>query len=95
MSRDKLPEALIPAVGVLGVAALAAGSAFGWADALWLCWFGLFALLEGNALLNEAEGDTLSEKTRQWMRTKTPAGRFGFLALLGTACTWYAVHILG
>lgn len=95
MSRDKLPVALIPAVGVAAAAALAVGPAFGWADAAWLLWLGLFAVLEGNAIANETEGDTLSEKTRQWMRTKTPAGRFGFLALLGTACTWYAVHILG
>ena len=95
MTRGKMPAALIPAAAIIGFAALAAGPAFGWADALWICWGALFALLEGNAVLNKTEGNTLSERTRAWFRTKTPAGRFGFTALLVTFVAWFIPHILG
>ena len=59
-----MPVALIPAAAIIGFAALAAGPAFGWADALWICWGALFALLEGNVVLNETDGDTLRQTTR-------------------------------
>lgn len=89
-----MPLYLIPAVAVAGLGVLAAGVTFGWADALWLAWAALFAILEGNAIANETDGDTLSERLRLWFHTKTPAGRFGFAAVIVTLTAWLIPHIL-
>lgn len=94
MRMSKMHAALIPAVALVALGALAAGVWIGWADALWVCWAGLFAVLEGNAIANESEGDTLSERLRAWFRTKTPAGRFGFTVIVVALCSWLIPHIL-
>lgn len=90
----RLPVALTPALGVVGVAALAAGPTFGWADALWVLWAGIFAVLEANAIANETDGDTLSERLRVWFRTKTPAGRVGFTVVVVALVAWLIPHII-
>ena len=90
----KVYVALIPAVAFVALVALAAGVWIGLADALWLLWAGLFAVLEGNAIANESEGDTLSERLRGWFRTKTPAGRLGFTVVVVALCSWLIPHIL-
>lgn len=90
----KMHAALIPAVALVALVALAAGVWIGWADALWLLWAGLFAVLEGNAIANESGGDTLSERLRAWFRTKTPAGRFGFAAVCVALVAWLIPHII-
>lgn len=92
--RERLPVALIPAVALAGLAALTLGTAVSWADALWLAWAALFAILEGNAIANETEGDTLSERLRTWFRTKTKAGRFGFTAVVVALVAWLIPHII-
>lgn len=91
---NKMHAALIPAVALVALVALAAGVWIGWADALWLLWAGLFCALEMNSLLNESEGDTLSERLRAYFRTKTPAGRFGFTVVVVALCAWIIPHIL-
>lgn len=91
---SKMHAALIPAVILAGLAVLAAGVWSGWADALWLAWALIFAVFEGHAIANEAEGDTLSERLRAWFRTKSPAGRFGFAAVVVALCAWLIPHIL-
>ena len=87
-----------PALAVGGVAAAAAlsiaGMVTGQHDLMWVGWIALFGAMEGNAIVSETEGDTLSERTRVWFGTKSRAGRWGFLAALGLFASWYAVHIL-
>ncbi|MBA0054282.1 hypothetical protein E0L36_26555 [Streptomyces sp. AJS327] len=69
----------------------------------WLSWLGLFVVVEGKALLNKRDGDTLSEHVWRWFattKTKTreteqPSGwvrlrRFGLLAFMG----WLTAHFL-
>lgn len=34
----------------------------------WLAWFGAFVFMEGNALANHTNGDTLSETVWRWLR---------------------------
>lgn len=87
-----------PALAVGGVVAAASlsvvGIVTGQHDLMWIGWLALFGAMEGNAIVSETEGDTLSERTRVWFGTKSRAGRWGFLASLGVFATWFAVHIL-
>lgn len=92
--REKLHVALIPAVALAGLAALALGTAVSWADALWLAWFAIFAIFEGNAIANETEGDTLSERLRVWYRVRTPAGKLGLTATIVALASWLIPHLI-
>ncbi|WJN63257.1 hypothetical protein [Streptomyces phage phiScoe54] len=69
----------------------------GWTWA-WLAWIGLFLAIEGKALFNKTEGDTLSEHVWKWFGTSKlakPSGtvrlrRFVLLAFMA----WLSVHFL-
>ena len=38
----------------------------------WLIWIALFIVIEGFALIDKRQGDTLSEHVRKWFRIKDP-----------------------
>ena len=57
--------------------------------------------LELRWIVNKTKGDTISERTREWFKTKTKRGAWAFLITLGAMVTvavlfsiWYAGHIL-
>lgn len=68
----------------------------------WISWIGVFAVVEGIALFNRREGDTLSEHVWQWFgvgrhgKPRPPitgavrAKRFVLLAFMA----WLSVHFL-
>lgn len=70
--------------------------------ALWLSWIGAFLVVEGVALFNKEEGDTLSEHVWRWFavgdaRHARPelngwvrARRFALLAFMA----WLSAHFL-
>lgn len=68
----------------------------GWTIA-WLLWIAAFFGIEGPALLNRHNGDTLSEHIRSWFGTDTkrngPLVRVRRLALL-SGLAWLALHLL-
>lgn len=65
---------------------------------LWLGWLAVFAVIEGVALLNARNGDTLSENVRDWFGTKAGTRitgwvrvrRFALVALMA----WLSLHFL-
>ncbi len=64
----------------------------------WLIWLAFFALVEGIALANKKQGDTLSEHVWRWfavLRKGQPDGwtRFRRFALLSFV-TWLAAHFI-
>lgn len=71
----------------------------------WIAWLAAFAAIEGKALLNKREGDTLSEKTWKWFATSKqqsakegtdqPKGtvRIRRFVLLAGMC-WLTVHFM-
>lgn len=62
--------------------------------AAWVAWIATFAAVEGKAVLNKQEGDTLSEHFRKWFRTHTRGGKLAFaVAWLGFS-GWFFGHIL-
>jgi hypothetical protein len=63
---------------------------------VWVGWLALFGLFEGLALADKKhDGDTLSERTRDWFRTeKSQTGRRVFAAGWVTFAAWFLVHIL-
>ncbi len=63
-------------------------------DVVYLSAVVVFFGMETYALLNKTEGDTVSEKTRKFFRTKTKTGAFIFLFMLGGLATWLAAHIV-
>ena len=68
---------------------------------LWIVWLGIFAAVEGVALANKREGDTLSEHVWLWFATKRegadtqPSGmvRLRRFVLLAGVC-WLLAHFL-
>lgn len=63
-----------------------------------LLWGGLvavFAVAEANGIVSETEGDTLSEQTRTFWRTKTVAGRWAFVTVWSVFAVSFAGHIAG
>lgn len=50
---------------------------------------------EAYTILNGKSGDTLSERTRSWFRTRTTPGKFIFTACWVSFSTWFLIHILG
>lgn len=71
----------------------------GWTWA-WIAWLAAFCGIEGKALFNKTEGDTLSEHVWKWFATTQgstgkPSGwvrlrRFGLLAFMA----WLTTHFL-
>jgi hypothetical protein len=69
----------------------------GWSWA-WIAWLAAFVAIEGKALFNKTEGDTLSEHVWRWFGTAKltkPSGwvrlrRFVLLAFMA----WLSVHFL-
>lgn len=61
----------------------------------------VFAVLEGIALANRRDGDTLSENTRRWIRLDHPnrwvraSGAILFAAAAFGLVGWFVPHILG
>lgn len=67
-------------------------SSFTW---LWLIWLGLFAAIEGAAIFNKQQGDTLSEHVWSWFSIRDKgkgwrSRRFVLLAFLA----WLVAHFL-
>lgn len=60
---------------------------------LWLLWFAAFAVIEGVAIKNDVQGDTLSEHLRLWFRTDTKRGRTAWLIVSGVFFAWFVTHI--
>lgn len=61
-------------------------------------WGALFAAgfgYEAYAIFNKRHGDTLSERTRAWFRTRTKPGRLAFTITWVAFSTWFLAHILG
>lgn len=54
----------------------------------WLAWGLMFAVIEGLALANRDDGDTLSEHVREWQSWGGSFVTASILALLG----WLAYH---
>lgn len=88
-----------PALAVAGTSVAAALTVVGlWAgswDLMWAAWVALFGVMEANAVRSEAEGDTLSERLRDWWKVKTPAGRLGFTAAWSIFAMTFLGHIVG
>ena len=61
----------------------------------WLSWLGMFAAIEGHALLNKTKGDTLSEHVWRWfsVREKSWGWRARRTALLAFT-TWLTAHFV-
>lgn len=93
------PKQRPPALAITGTAVAAVlsilGLVIGQPNIAWFGWIALFAAMEGNAVVSETEGDTLSERLRVWFMTKTVAGRWGFTAALGVFALTFAAHITG
>ena len=60
---------------------------------LWLAWAGMFALVEGAAIVNDVKDDTLSEHFRRWFRTDVKLGRTVWLVASGCFAAWFVTHI--
>jgi hypothetical protein len=63
-------------------------------EILWFGWVLAFVIIEGIAIRNDIDGDTLSEHIRKWFRIDTRPGRTVFLIAFGGFVAWFAVHIL-
>jgi hypothetical protein len=69
---------------------------------LWIGWLAAFCVIEGKALFNKTEGDTLSEHVWKWFSTQRTAAKQGqptgwvrlrrFVLLAFMA--WLSVHFL-
>lgn len=60
---------------------------------LWIAWGLMFAAIEGAALLNKENGDTLSEHFRKLFKTEGKKGRWAWIISFGIFASWFAVHI--
>jgi hypothetical protein len=62
---------------------------------IWGAWAAVFVVYEAWALVNEKDGDTLSETTRRVFRTRTSKlGRAVFTVAVAGGAVWYLLHIL-
>lgn len=94
MDRKRPPALAIAGTSIAGALSVI-GLFTGNPNIAWIGWILLFGAMEGNAIVNETEGDTLSERTRIWFVTKTLAGKWGFTAALGVFTLSFAAHITG
>lgn len=62
-------------------------------SALWIAWIALFAIIETVAIVNDKDGDTLSEHFRRWFRVDTHLGRTVWLIVSGVFFAWFTIHI--
>jgi len=60
---------------------------------LWILWIVSFFVIEGFAIANKTEGDTLSEHVRKWFNVKENKGRAIFLWVWAGFSVWFLVHI--
>lgn len=63
---------------------------------LWIGWIGAFAVIEGAALINKDEGDTLSEHVWNWFKVKdekSPRRTFR-MVMLGGFLGWLSIHFM-
>lgn len=62
---------------------------------LWLIWLGIFIIIEGLALADRDEGDTLSEHVWKWFAIKGK-GKWVTLRRLAlvTLMVWLTIHFL-
>jgi len=51
------------------------------------------AAYEAYAISNRIDGDTLSERLRVWLRTRTRTGRAAFLTAWLALAVWFLLHI--
>ncbi len=61
----------------------------------WYLWWVLFVILEGLALFNREDGDTLSEHIRKWFRVKDPrptAFTWVMRSILMVTLLWFITH---
>lgn len=65
-----------------------------WSDVVWGGILAVAALVETVALLNKRQGDTLSERTRAWLRVYTRPGRALFAVGWVGFAVWFFFHIL-
>ncbi|MFJ8955638.1 hypothetical protein ACIRO1_36660 [Streptomyces sp. NPDC102381] len=70
-------------------------SGYTWA---WLAWLGSFLVIEGKALFNRTEGDTLSEHVWKWFAIGSDAHPSGWVRLrrfsLVAFMAWLCAHFL-
>ncbi|MEU3399493.1 hypothetical protein [Streptomyces filamentosus] len=64
-----------------------------WPDAIWGALLLAGAAYEAYAIGNRLDGDTLSERLRVWLRTRTRTGRAVFLAAWTVLAIWFPLHI--
>lgn len=87
---------VVTTAGMVGGFALAiTGLLTGQYGLLWGGLVAVFGVAEVNGIVSETEGDTLSEQTRAFWRTKTTAGRWAFTILWATFAVTFAGHIAG
>lgn len=62
----------------------------------WISWFTIFGIIEGIALFNKREGDTLSEHVWNWFAVKGEGSRLQWprrIALWGFL-SWLVIHFV-
>ncbi len=61
----------------------------------WIAWIGMFFAIEGAALFNKREGDTLSEHVWDWFAVKDkPTGYKWRRGALYTFLAWLTTHFV-
>lgn len=63
-------------------------------DIVWGAILSVGAAYETYAILNKKNGDTLSERTRDWFRTRTKTGRAVFTGSWIAFSVWFLIHII-
>jgi hypothetical protein len=64
-----------------------------WPDVIWGALLLAGAAYELFAIRNRLDGDTLSERLREWLRTRTRTGRAVFLTAWLALALWFPLHI--
>lgn len=63
-------------------------------DYVWSAVIGAGLIYEGYALVSKRDGDTLSERTRSWFKTRTIPGKIAFATTWIAFATWFLFHII-
>lgn len=64
------------------------------ADLVWGGILGAGFAYEAYTLFNKRHGDTLSERTRTWFRTRTKPGKIVFMFAWSAFAAWFLIHIV-
>lgn len=64
-----------------------------WPDVIWGALLLAGACYEIFAIGNRIDGDTLSERLREWLRTRTRTGRAVFVTAWIALAIWFPLHI--